>query len=64
MLCNRPGPEVIKLLSCSTHLSMTFSPLINLKMPIIFIFISREILRSAMFIKKDFAIVSNRIAVY
>ena len=30
-----PGPEVIKLFSCSTQLSMTFSPLINVKMPTI-----------------------------
>ena len=28
-----PGPEVIKLFSCSTQLSMKFSPLINVKMP-------------------------------
>ena len=27
------GPEVIKLFSCSTQLSMKFSPLINVKMP-------------------------------
>ena len=30
-----PGPEVIKLFSCSTQLSMKFSPLINVKMPTI-----------------------------
>ena len=30
-----PGPEVIKLFSCSTQLSMEFSPLINVKMPTI-----------------------------
>ena len=43
-LC-RSGPEVIKLFSCSTQLSMKFSLLINMKMPTIvgiFIFISRE----------------------
>ena len=46
-LCNliwRPGPEVIKLFSCSTHLSMIFILLINVKMPTtvgIFTFISR-----------------------
>ena len=28
-----PGPEVIKLFSCSTQLSMKFSPLIYVKMP-------------------------------
>ena len=42
----RPGPEVIKLFSCSTQLSMKFSLLINMKMPTIvgiFMFISREI---------------------
>ena len=41
------GPEVIKLFSCSTQLSMKFSLLINMKMPTIvgiFIFISKEIL--------------------
>ena len=40
-----PGPEVIKLFSCSTQLSMKFSLLINMKMPTIvgiIIFISRE----------------------
>ena len=39
------GPEVIKLFSCSTQLSMKFSLLISMKMPTIvgiFIFISRE----------------------
>ena len=39
------GPEVIKHFSCSTQLSMKFSLIINMKMPIIvgiFIFISRE----------------------
>ena len=30
-----PGPEVIKLFSCSTQLSMKFSPLVNAKMPTI-----------------------------
>ena len=29
------GPEVIKLFSCSTQLSMKFSPLIYVKMPTI-----------------------------
>ena len=33
--CNEviPGPEVIKLFSCSTQLSMKFSLLRNVKMP-------------------------------
>ena len=31
----KPGPEVIKLFSCSTQLCMKFSPLINVKMPTI-----------------------------
>ena len=33
--CNngKPGPEVIKLFSCSTQLSTKFFPLINVKMP-------------------------------
>ena len=42
---SQPGPEVIKLFSCSTQLSMIFSLLLNMKMPTmvgIFIFISRE----------------------
>ena len=30
---NEPGPEVIKLFSCSTQLSMKFILLINVKMP-------------------------------
>ena len=34
-LCMKSGPEVIKLFSCSTQLSMKFSPLINVKMPTI-----------------------------
>ena len=34
-LCVESGPEVIKLFSCSTQLSMKFSPLINVKMPTI-----------------------------
>ena len=29
----KPGPEVIKLFSCSTQLSMKFFRLINVKMP-------------------------------
>ena len=44
-LCKIPGPEVIKLFSCSTQLSMKLSLLINMKMPTnvgIFIFISGE----------------------
>ena len=32
---NRLGPEVIKLFSCSTQLSMKFFLLINVKMPTI-----------------------------
>ena len=28
----KPGPKVIKLFSCSTHLSMKFGMLINLKL--------------------------------
>ena len=45
-------PEVIKLFSCSTQLSMKFSLLINMKMPTIvgiFIFISREIFMLSSF---------------
>ena len=32
---HRPGPELIKLFSCSTHLTMIFFLLINNKMPTI-----------------------------
>ena len=32
---HRPGPEVIKLFSCSTQLSMNIFLLINVKMPTI-----------------------------
>ena len=32
---HKPCPEVIKLLSCSTQLSMNFCLLINVKMPIV-----------------------------
>ena len=32
---NKAGPEVIKLISCSTQLSMKFILLINVKMPTI-----------------------------
>ena len=35
IVLKNPGPEVIKLFSCSTQLSMKFSPLINVKMPTI-----------------------------
>ena len=58
----KPCLEVIKLFSCSTQLSMKFSLLINLKMPAIvgiFLFISRENLCSALFSKKEFAIVNK-----
>ena len=54
--------KVIKLFLCSTQLSMTFSLLINMKMPTIVdisIFISRKCSCSAIFSKKEFAIVSN-----
>ena len=32
---NKPGPEVIKLFTCSTQLSMKFFIVINIKMPTI-----------------------------
>ena len=35
ILANSPGPEVIKLFSCTTQLSMKFLLLINVKMPTI-----------------------------
>ena len=52
----RSVPEVIKLFSYSTQLSM------EIRMPKIvgiFIFIGNDIFCSAMFSKKEFAIVSN-----
>ena len=55
------GPKV-KLFSCSTQLSMKFSLLINMKMPTIvgiFILLAEKFSCSAMFSKKEFAIVSN-----
>ena len=36
----RPGPEVIKLFSCSTQLSMIFSLLINVKIPTVVLLIN------------------------
>ena len=35
LLCFKPGPEVIKLFSCSTQLRLKFILLINVKMPTI-----------------------------
>ena len=35
LVLKQPGPEVIKLFSCSTQLSMNFFLLINVKMPTI-----------------------------
>ena len=35
LVTRKPGPEVIKLFSCSTQLKKKFIPLINVKMPII-----------------------------
>ena len=58
----KPGPEVIKLFSCLTQLSLKFPLLINMKMPTIvgiFIFISRKKSWSAMFSKNEFVIVSK-----
>ena len=56
----RSGPQVIKLFSCSTQLSMRFSLLINMKMLTkvgIFI-LAEKISCSAVFSNKEFAIVS------
>ena len=58
----RPGPEVIKLFSCSTQLRMKFSLLINMKMPTtvgIFIFISREKFMLGYVLQERIAIVSS-----
>ena len=55
-------PEVIKKLSCSAHLIIKFSLLINMKMPKIvgiFIFIAEKFSYSAVFSKKEFELVSN-----
>ena len=53
-----PSPEVIDFFSCSTQLSMKFSLLINIKLAFSYL-LAEKILRSAMFSKKEFAIVSN-----
>ena len=58
----RPGPDVIKLYSCTTQLRMKFSLLINRKMPTtvgIFLFISRENFMLSKVSKKEFVIVNN-----
>ena len=57
-----PGPEVVKLFSCSAQLIMKFSLLINMKMPTIvgiFILISRESFMLSNVYKKLFAITSD-----
>ena len=56
------GLEVIKLFSCSSQLSMKFSLLINMKMPTLLAFsylLAEKYSCSAMFIKKELAIVNN-----
>ena len=35
LVCARSGPKVIKLFSCSTHMSLKFFFLVNVKMPTI-----------------------------
>ena len=58
----QPGPEVIKLFSCSTQLSTEFSLLINMKMPTsagIFIFISMKNFTVATLSNKTAVRVSN-----
>ena len=52
----RPGPKVIKLFSCSTQLSMTFSLLINMKMPTnvgIFYYLQAEKISSSAKVSKN-----------
>ena len=69
---NNSSPEVIKLFSCTHQLSMKFSLLIkiempsilliNIKMPTIvdiFILYEEKMSGSAVFSKKEFAIISN-----
>ena len=59
VLISYPGPEIIKLFSCSTQLNMKLSLLINMKM-LAFSYLSAEKLScAATFSKKEFAIVSN-----
>ena len=50
------GPKVIKLLSCSTQLSMKLSLLINMNMAYL---LAEKFSCSAMFSQKEFAVVSN-----
>ena len=54
------SPEVIKLFSCSTQLSMKLSLLINMKMPTAFLHLLAEKNPcSALFSKKEFAVVGS-----
>ena len=55
-----PGPEVLKLFSCSSQLSMKFILLINVKMPTvvgILTFISGIDIKYKLFIARKFFIV-------
>ena len=58
-IVGRSSPKVIKLFSCSTQLSMKFSLLIDMKMPTISYLLAEKFSCSAMFSKKEFAIVSS-----
>ena len=54
----QPGPEVIKVFSCSTQLSTKFSLLKNMKLAFSYL-LAEKMSCSAMFSKKEFAVVSN-----
>ena len=61
-MCVESGPEVIKVFSCSTQLSMKVSLLINMKIFGIFSYLLAEkISCSAMFSKKEFAIIVSKL---
>ena len=62
----RPGPQVIKLFSCSTQLSMKFSLLINMKMPTIFGIFSSPEQRSgrAIVLPRALALASTNVKVF
>ena len=58
----KSGPEVIKLFSCSTQMSMKFSLLINMKMPTkvgIFIFIGRDNFMLSYILQEKIVVVIN-----
>ena len=58
LVVSAPGPQVIKLFSCSTQLSLKFSLLINMKMPFSYL-LAEKFSCSAVFSKKEIVLLSN-----